>query len=141
MNSLRRGRIVHAVFGILAAAAPSACGSTLPVTPTAAFGEGVTLYVDSLYRGEQVTLGGDVADLKKVRGPCGDGSEDSFTHFDDCVSSIRIPPGLTVVVFRDRNFAGASATYASDVSDLDVVSGPCKPGFNDCVSSIRITRQ
>jgi hypothetical protein len=127
--------VVAAAFG-----GAAACGSTLPVTPTAAFGEGVTLYPDSLFRGERVTLGGDVADLSKVRGPCGDDSEGSFTNYDNCVSSLRIPAGLTAIVYRDRNFSGASATYVTDVADLDVVTGPCKPGFNDCISSIRISR-
>jgi hypothetical protein len=135
--------IARAVMAIMLGAALAACGSSLPITPTAAFGEGVTLYPDSLYRGERVTLGGDVADLSKVRGPCGGDSNDSssFSNFNDCVSSIRIPAGLTAVVFRDRNFSGASATYVADVADLDVVQGPCKPGFNDCISSIRISRQ
>jgi hypothetical protein len=132
---------VPRVIAVAVAAALVACGSSLPTIPTAAFGEGVTLYPDSLYRGERVTLGGDVADLSKVRGPCGGDSEDSsaFSHYDDCVSSIRIPAGVTAVVYRDRNFSGASATYVADVADLDVVTGPCKPGFNDCISSIRIS--
>jgi hypothetical protein len=30
-------------------------------------------------------------------------------------------------------------TYTADVYDLDVVPGPCRPGFN--VSSLRVTRQ
>jgi hypothetical protein len=124
------------------AAALAGCGS-LPTAPTAAFGEGVTLYPNSLFRGEQITLGGDVADLIKVRGPCGGDSDDdtSFTHYDDCISSLRIPEGFTAVVFRDRDFKGQSATYTADIPDLDVVSGPCGPGFNDCISSIRISRR
>jgi hypothetical protein len=122
------------------AAALAGCGS-LPTTPTATFGEGVTLYPDSLFRGERITLGGDVADLSKVRGPCGGDSSDSdsLSQYDDCVSSLRIPDGFTAVVFRDRDFKGASSTYTADVPDLDVVTGPCKPGFNDCISSIRIS--
>jgi hypothetical protein len=120
----------------------TACGSSLPTTPTASFGEGVTLYPDSLFRGERITLGGDVPDLSKVRGPCGGDSDDSgsFSNYDDCVSSLRVPAGLTAVVFRDSNYSGPSATYVADVADLDVVTGPCKPGFNDCISSIRISR-
>ncbi|MEO8078219.1 MAG: hypothetical protein ABI818_17970 [Acidobacteriota bacterium] len=67
------------------------------------------------------------------------GDSSSFSNYDDCVSSIRVPAGLTAVVFRDANYSGASATYVADVTDLDVVTGPCKPGFNDCISSIRIS--
>ena len=127
---------------IAAGAMAAGCGSEWPNTPTAAFGEGVTLYPDSLYRGERITLGGDVGDLRKVRGPCGgDGDSGQDSNYDDCVSSIRIPAGWTVVVFRDREFSGDSATYKADVQDLDVVPGPCKPGFNDCISSLRLSRQ
>ncbi len=84
----RRQRLVMQ-SGIAAALAGCAiaagCGSELPTTPTAAFGQGVTLYRDSLYRGEGITLGGDVADLSKVRGPCGGESESGApSNFDDC---------------------------------------------------------
>ena len=133
--------IARAVVATAAGAALAACGSELPTVPTATFGEGATLYPDSLFRGERITLGGDVADLSKVRGPCGSNDGDSFSNYDDCVSSIKIPAGLTVVVYRDKNFSGATATYAADVSDLDVVTGSCKPGFNDCISSLRISKQ
>ena len=123
----------------LSLAALPACGSDLPTQPTVAFGEGVTLYPDSLFRGERVTLGGDVTDLKELRGPCGGDSENNQpSGYDDCVSSLRIPEGWTAVVFRDRDFKGASTTYTADVPDLDMVSGPCKPGFNDCISSIKV---
>lgn len=125
------------------------CGAQLPMQPTVAFGEGVTLYPDSLYRGERVTLGGDVADLSQLRGPCQKSEDDPApaSNYDDCVSSLRVPSGWTVTVFRDRGFAGASATYSADVPDLDVVSGPCKPGsttasrrFESAASSPSICR-
>jgi hypothetical protein len=136
--------VMHSGITAVAAACAmtSGCGAEPPTTPTAAFGEGVTLYPDSLFRGERLTLGGDVANLTKVRGPCGGDSESGQdSHYDDCVSSLRIPAGWTVVVFRDRGFSGPSATYTADVQDLDVVPGPCRPGFNDCISSLRLTRE
>ena len=120
----------------------AACASDLPTQPTVAFGDGVTLYPDSLFRGERVTLGGDVADFSKLRGPCNEGENSNpSSSYDDCVSSIRIPDGWTAVVFRDRDFKGTSATYTADVPDLDLVTGPCDPGFNDCISSIRVFRR
>lgn len=135
-------RLLAIAGGVPAAATIWACGTALPTQPTAAFGEGVTLYPDSLFRGERVTLNGDVADLSKLRGPCAYSDDHNPpSTYDDCVSSLRVPSGWTVTVFRDRNFAGASATYAADVPDLDVVAGPCKPGFNDCISSVRIAPQ
>jgi hypothetical protein len=110
-----------------------------PTQPTAPFGQGVSLYPDSLYRGKTVTIDGDVSDLSRLRGPCA-GSDDEPSHFDDCTSSLRIPAGWSATLFRDRRFEGASITYTEDVPDLDVVAGPCRPGFNDCISSIRVQR-
>ncbi len=143
MTNLPRLVMHSGIAAVIAAGVMVAgCGSEMPTTPTAAFGEGVTLYPDSLFRGERITLGGDVADLRKVRGPCGgDGDSGSPSNYDDCVSSLRIPAGWTAVVFRDRGFSGDSATYTADVHDLDVVPGPCRPGFNDCISSLKLSRQ
>jgi hypothetical protein len=142
MTRLQRLILHSGMAAVIAGCAIAAgCGSALPTTPTAAFGEGVTLNPDSLFRGERITLGGDVADLSKVRGPCGGDSEsDSPSNYDNCVSSLRIPAGWTAVVYRDRGFSGASATYTADVDDLDVVPGPCRPGFNDCISSLKLSR-
>lgn len=123
---------------LVAAILGSACAAVL-TQPTAAFGEGVSLYRDSLYRGKTVTIDGDVSDLSRLRGPCYR-SDDEPSQFDDCISSLRIPAGWSATVFRDRKFGGASVTYTEDVPDLDVVSGPCRPGFNDCISSIRVQR-
>ena len=114
-------------------------GCAGPTEPTADYGQGVTLYPDSLHRGERVTLNGDVGDLSKLKGPC-QKSEDDAGNYDDCVSSLHVPEGWTVTVFRDRGFAGGAATFTSDVLDLNDVVGPCKRGFNDCVSSVKITQ-
>lgn len=120
-----------------------ACDS--PTQPIVEFGQGVTIYQHSLFRGESVTLGGDVSDFSDLRGPCNYDSDPvtggSGGNFDDCVSSIRVPDGWTVVVFRDNHWKGASVTYTSDVPDLDMVPGPCDPGFNDCISSIHVFRR
>ena len=121
----------------VAAAATVAGGCGSPTLPTANYGQGVTLYPDSLYRGDRITLNGDVSDLSKLSGPC-QNSEDDPSSYDDCVSSLHVPAGWTVTIYRDRGFGGGSATYSTDVDDLDVVSGPCKHGFNDCISSIRV---
>ena len=81
-----------------------------PTEPTAPFGLGVSLYPDSLYRGKGVTIDGDVSNLTDLRGPCGD-SDHGDTHYDNCISSLRIPAGWSATVFRDSKFSGASATY------------------------------
>ena len=129
-------RLVAVVIALLVSCG---CDSSLPTQPVVGFGEGVTLYPDSLFRGERVTLGGDVADLSKLRGPCAeDENSNPASSYDDCVSSLRVPDGWAVTVFRDRDFKGATASYTADVPDLDMVPGPCDPGFNDCISSIRV---
>ncbi len=130
-SGFTRALLAASIFG-------TACAGG-PTQPTAPFGQGVSLYPDSLYRGKAVTLDGDVSDLSRLRGPCG-GSDDEPSQFDDCISSLRIPAGWSATLFRDRKFDGASVTYTEDVPDLDVVSGPCRPGFNDCISSIRVSR-
>src|SRR3990170_3084807 len=116
----------------LAAAAilGTACAAG-PTQPTAPFGQGVSLYPDSLYRGKIVTIDGGVSDLSRLRGPRA-GPDDEPSHFEDCISSLRIPAGWSATLFRDRKFGGASVTYTEDVPDLDVVAGPCRPGFNHC---------
>src|SRR3990170_3010203 len=124
---------------VMAAALLGTACAAGPTQPTAPFGQGVSLYPDSLYRGKIVTIDGDVSDLSRLRGPCA-GSDDEPSHFDDCISSLRIPAGWSATLFRDRRFEGASITYTEDVPDLDVVAGPCRPGFNDCISSIRVQR-
>jgi hypothetical protein len=127
-----------AIVGFVAGA--TLCGCAGPTQPTAPYGQGVTLYPDSLYRGDRVTLNGDVGDLSRLKGPC-QTSEDEAGNYDDCVSSIHVPEGWTVTVFRDRGFAGGSATFTSDVADFNDVVGPCKRGFNDCISSIRVVHE
>ena len=131
-----RGLLTSAFLG--AAVLSAGCTET-PTQPTAEFGAGVTLYPDSLFRGDRVTIDGNVSNLKDLRGPCG-GSEEDSPGFDDCISSIRIPEGWAATIFRDRDFKGATATYTADVTDLDLVVGPCSPGFNDCISSIKVFR-
>jgi hypothetical protein len=53
---------------------------------------------------------------------------------------LHVPEGWSVTIFRDRGFAGGSSTFTADVADLNDVIGPCKRGFNDCASSVRITQ-
>ena len=93
--------------GCLAATATIAGGCSSPPTqPTVNYGQGVTLYPDSLFRGDRVTLGGDVSDLSKLGGPC-QKSEDESSSYDDCVSSLHVPAGWMETVFRDRGFGEA----------------------------------
>lgn len=55
------------------------CISSIRVAP----GWRATLYGDDHYKGSQLEITQDVADLKKVAGKCGEG-------LNDCISSIRV---------------------------------------------------
>lgn len=67
----------------------------------------------------------------------------SFVDWDwnDRISSLRIPAGVTVILYEHRDFGGVSLTLTGDVSDLRNYSGPGADGtWNDAASSIRIIR-
>lgn len=52
----------------------------------------------------------------------------------DKISSVRVIDNVEVVVFKDRRFKGPSGRFLTDVRDLR------KEGWNDRISSIRVTR-
>jgi hypothetical protein len=58
-----------------------------------------------------------------------------------CVSSVRVFPGWSATLYRDEDFKGRSITVTSDTLNLRTLPGPCDGSFNDCVTSIRVTRQ
>jgi len=104
-------------------------------------GDGITIYADPRFKGPSYLLFTDVEDLDDVKAECFKTSGFSSFNFDDCISSIRVPPGLKVTVCEDPHYRGASVTFTSDVADLDDVRGPCGEDFDDCISSIRVSRQ
>lgn len=55
------------------------CASSIRVDS----GWGGAIFEDPEYRGEQLAIVGDIADLDNVRGPCGD-------DWDDCISSMQV---------------------------------------------------
>ena len=50
----------------------------------------------------------------------------------DSISSIRTFGGISVIVFRDSNFRGASTRFSGNVNNLK------RQGWNDTISSIRV---
>jgi hypothetical protein len=133
--------VLRLALGGFAALTFAACGGLLTIGPTPP-GDGITLYVHASFVGTSQQLAVDVANLGDVEGPCVKGdAESSRARWDDCVSSIRVMPGWRATLFRDRDFKGESVTITEDVIDLTRVNGPCSGSFNDCVSSIRVSRQ
>jgi hypothetical protein len=56
--------------------------------------------------------------------------------WNDNISSVRVPPGMTVILYENDNYGGASLTLTSDVSDLRNYPGPGPDGtWNDAVSA------
>jgi hypothetical protein len=98
------------------------------------------MHADFVGSAQQVNS--DVADLGDVEGPCVVGSDDSATAtWDDCISSIRVLPGWRATIYRDPDFRGAAMDVTEDVRDLKQMVGPCSGSFNDCASSIRVSRR
>nr|AIA86334.1 CAZy families GH87 protein [uncultured Stigmatella sp.] len=54
---------------------------------------------------------------------------------NDDVSSVRVPPGLSVVIYEDNNFAGNSWTLSGDMPRFKLLS----PSANDKMSSCIVT--
>lgn len=94
----------------------------------------VTVFEHTRFRGTSATFSADVSDLSKSSGPC------SGRGWNDCVSSLRVASGWTATVFERNGFSGASYTLRGDVSTLGALPGPCGGTFNECVSSIRVSR-
>jgi len=120
----------------------SGCGAG-PTGPSASDPQdGITIYEHPQFKGISRLLLTDVEDLDDLSGGCNQNSRfDPRLNFDDCISSIRIPPGWRVTVYEDPRYRGDSVTFTSDVQDLDDVKGGCGGDFDDCISSIRVSRQ
>ena len=87
---------------------------------------GVVFYADINYQGKSWSYDADVPFV-------GPDANDQF-------SSVKIPSGMTVVLFQDRDFGGQQLTLTSDTPDLRNFPGPGKKGnWNDAVSSIKFS--
>lgn len=91
----------------------------------------VTIYDQPNFTGTQATLGVGNYDAGAGSLPLG----------NDVIRSIRVPAGLTVVLYENFDFQGASAAFTSDIADsntsINGVSGICVAGPGksaaDCV--------
>ena len=86
--------------------------------------QGVRFYADITYSGDSFPAGaGEIADL-------------AATNWSQRISSIRIPPGKTVILYEDTNFGGPSLILTADISDLR--SPPGGGDWNDRARSLRV---
>ena len=112
--------------------------ATLGPTPS---DQGITFYLHAGFAGPSQAVNVDVRDLGKVEGPCSGGAEGEQPTWSDCMSSLRVVSGWSVTLYEDKEFKGRSVTVTTDTPDLTALSGPCDRSFNDCVSSLRVTKQ
>ena len=118
-----------------------ACESDLSVLGPTPPDQGIVIFVHADYAGSSQAVNVDVHDLTKTEGPCSSGAEGESPTWRNCVSSVRVFPGWTATLYRDEDFKGRSITLDADAPNLRNLAGPCDGSFNDCVRSIRVTRQ
>ena len=102
------------------------CGDDAVTTPSTF---GVVIYERDGWEGEYAVLRESVLDLDKLGGPCDvvidDVVQDSLpfafdTGWSNCISSILVPTGWTVILFERDGFEGDySLPITFDVQDLD----------------------
>lgn len=69
------------------------------------------------------------------------GSDWDFVEdWNDRITSVRVPAGVTVILYQHWHFEGESLTLTSDAADLRDFPFPGGGTWNDQVSSIRIIR-
>lgn len=116
----------------------SGCEMTLPGAPSD-LATGIVVYEHANYQGQSAHITKDINDLKGIdRGPC---ETEDGSDWNDCISSVRVAPGVLATLYRDTNFRGESLEVSLDIPNLQLVKGSCShDGLNDCITSIRIGR-
>ena len=122
------------------------CQSELPTAPSELM-TGIVIYEHANYAGQSAHVTRHVDHLEGFRGPCvkttggtGPGDRPDRTEsWDDCISSIRVAPGMSAILYRDGYHDGDELRVTEDIPNLQTVAGKCDHGgFNDCASSIRL---
>ena len=99
------------------------------------------MYENLNYGGASEPLNRDIGNLESLEGPCDKIILDELEPiWGDCISSLRVNPGWTATLYQDDSYRGQSFTITADTPNLTTVPGPCRSSFNDCVSSIRISK-
>ena len=132
------------LFTMAFCACVTTCADRSEVLPSApsTISNGIAVYDGVNFTGASGHIQADVADLSKFgNGPCEHSSgDDVVSDWDDCISSIRVTPGVRATVYVHPNFKGWGVTIDKDVPSLWFVLGPCRrASVNDCISSIRVT--
>jgi hypothetical protein len=104
----------------------------------------VTFFHDANFGGASFTALADQPDLRNVANGSG--------NWNDTISSLQIPSGITVTLYSDVNFGGASVDLNSDTPDLSGMTyqtsshgcgflwlQACHASWNDSASSFKIS--
>jgi hypothetical protein len=126
---------------VLAALLLPACSEPLVTLGPTPPNEGVTFYIHAGFSGPSQAVNLDVRDLARVEGPCTGGAEGEQPTWGDCISSLRVIDGWRATLYEDKDFQGRNVTVTADTPDLTALPGPCSGTFNDCLSSLKVTRQ
>ena len=133
---MSRRRVLAVLVPLLAG-----CGYVpTPLGPTPP-GEGIVIYLHADYTGPSQAINVDVKDLSTAEGPCSSGGDGDIPRWRTCVSSVRVYAGWSATLYRDDDFEGRNVTLTADTPNLRTLPGPCDGSFNDCVMSIRVSRQ
>ncbi len=81
----------------------------------------VTIYEDCDFRGNSRNV--DIGEYRSLK---------TLRFANDRMSSIKVPPGMSVTIFEHDNYGGAYATIDRDIACFD-------RNWNDQVSSMRVT--
>jgi hypothetical protein len=148
--SLRVGRagITAAGCGPLLLLLASCEESPLPAPPNR-LTSGIVIYQDAQYGGSAAHVTVSLPSLRAGDAPCvetTDSGNDPYyavgsRTWSNCISSLRVARGWKAILYAGYNFTDEYIEVTSDVPDLRDMPGGCGHGFNDCVSSIRVSRQ
>ncbi len=127
----------------------AACGEQPLLPPPARLTSGVVIYQDASYGGAAAYITRDVPFLRGYGNPCIDvhdtGDDPYFSlgspSWSNCISSMRVAPGWKATLYTGNNFKGDEVEVTGDVPDLRELPGNCEGTLNDCVSSVRVSRQ
>lgn len=126
------------------------CEEKLLLPPPAQLTSGIVVYQDLQYGGPAALVTEDVPFLRGYASPCietDDTGDDPYfsvgsRSWSNCISSVRVAAGWKATLYAGNDFKGVQVEVTADMPDLRQLPGGCGGvGFNDCVSSIRVSRR
>jgi hypothetical protein len=111
---------------------------------------GIVIFQDAYYGEPAAWVTTDVPFLRGYGSPCvqtvDTGDDPYFSvgskSWSHCISSVRVAAGWKAILYTGNEFKGSSVEVTADTPDLRQLPGGCGGGdFNDCVSSIRVSRR